>query len=279
MKRQVIGISIAVVLAVVGTFALISYVKSAKDDAVKDEQTVQVYVVSDDVTKGTSVADLSGSVTLTDVPQRLVAADAVTDLTTLDPTYVAAIDLRQGEQLLESRLVDPRTLVRVDVPKGLQEITVALSPERAVGGVLAAGDTVGVLFSFDPFQVSAAGAAVPVTDPAAPATIQAPTQTPNMTHFTLHKVLVTAIQYSRVDTERAAEVQNSDGSTDTTLDPSLAEAPAAQLLITLAVSASQAEQLVFASEFGFIWLTAEGADASEDGTRILTLDGVYVTVP
>ncbi len=281
MKRQVIGITIAVVLAVVGTFALIAYVRSAKDDAVAGEQLAQVYVVSDDIAKGTPVADMTDVVTLTDVPERLVAPDAVTDLTTLDDTFVASVDLQRGEQLLENRLVDPRTLVRVDVPDGLQEITIALSPERAVGGELFAGDTVGVLFSFDPFQTSASGAPVdPATDPAAPVTtVAAPTMTPNTTHFTLHKVLVTAIQFSRVDTERAAEVQSNGESTATTLDPSVAEAPAAQLLITLAVSAPEAEQLVFASEFGFIWLTAEGPDATEEGTRILTLDGVYVTVP
>lgn len=281
MKRQVIGITIAVVLAVAGTFALISYVKSAKDDAVKDEQLTQVYVVGDDIAKGTSVADMADRVALTDVPQRLVAPSAVTDLATLDETFVASLDLRRGEQLLTNRLVDPRALVRVDVPDGLQEITIALSPERAVGGELFAGDTVGVLFSFDPFQTSIAGAPVePSTDPTAPVvTVAAPTMTPNTTHFTLHKVLVTAIQFSRVDTERAAEVQGDDDSTATTLDPTVAEAPAAQLLITLAVSAPEAEQLVFAAEFGFIWLTAEGAGATEDGTRILTLDGVYVTVP
>lgn len=284
MKRQVIGITIAVVLAVAGTFALISYVKSAKDDAIEDEQLTQVYVISDDIARGTPVNAMTDVVALTDVPARLVAPDAVTDLTTLDDTFVASVDLQRGEQLLENRLVDPRTLVRVDVPDGLQEITIALSPERAVGGELFAGDTVGVLFSFDPFQTSVSGASSdpaidPPGDPAAPVTtVAAPTMTPNMTHFTLHKVLVTAIQFSRVDTQRAAEVSN-DESTDTTLDPALAEAPAAQLLVTLAVSAPEAEQLVFASEFGSIWLTAEGPDATEEGTRILTLDGVYVTVP
>lgn len=278
MKRQVIGITIAVVLAVVGTFALVSYVRSAKEDAVKDELMVQVAVVSDPIAKGTSVADMTGSVAMTDVPRRLVAPGAVEDLADVDQTLVAAVDLQAGEQLLTERLVDPRSLVRADVPAGLQEITLALTPERAVGGELAAGDTVGVLFSFDPFQASSAVDPTATSTPAEPTVTATPSMTPNMTHFTLHKVLVTAVQYSRVDTERAAEV-NSDESTDTTLDPTVAEAPADQLLITLAVSSSQAEQLVFAAEFGYVWLTLEGVGADEDGTRILTLDGVFVTVP
>lgn len=277
MKRQVVGVVLAVVLAVVGTVALVAYVQSAKDDAVAGEEPVQVYVVRDDIAKGTTVTDLTANVVLADVPNRLVAADAVTSLQSIDPALVAETDLVAGEQLLTSRLVDPRTLVRVAVPDGLQEITIALSPERAVGGVVAPGDTVGVLFSFLPFQTSG-------TDPQDGSTTTSlaatPVQTPNMTHFTLHKVLVTAIQFSEQDTTRAAQrAGQGEVSTETTIDPAIAEAPSQQILVTLAVSASQAEQLVFATEFGFVWLTAEGPAASEDGTRILTLDGVYVTVP
>ncbi len=271
MKRPIVGIVIAVVLAVAGTLALVAYVRSAKDDAVAGEEPVKVYVVEDAVAEGTAASDLGTLVELTDVPARLVAADAVVDLGALEPTFVAATDLQPGEQLLSSRFVDPRTLVRVPAPEGLQEITVALTPERAVGGVLAPGDTVGVLFSFEPFQTS--------VDPATSTTLGA-SSTPNMTHFTLHKVLVTAIQFSEQDTTRAAEREGQgDEATATSLDPTVAEAPSQQVLITLAVSASEAEQLVFAAEFGFVWLTAEGPDATEDGTRILTLDGVYVTVP
>ena len=275
MKRQVVGVVLAVALAVVGTVALVAYVQSAKDDAVAGEEPVQVYVVRTDIAKGTTVTDLTASVALTDVPSRLVAADAVTNLASIDPSSVAETDLAAGEQLLSSRLVDPRTLVRVGVPDGLQEITIALSPERAIGGVVAPGDTVGILFSFLPFQTTGV---VPLDG--STTTSLAPAQTPNMTHFTLHKVLVTAIQFSEQDTTRAAQrAGQGEASTETTVDPTIAEAPSQQILVTLAVSASQAEQLVFATEFGFVWLTAEGPDADEDGTRILTLDGVYVTVP
>ena len=277
MKRQVVGIVLAVVLAVVGTVALVAYVRSAKDDAVAGEDPVQVYVVRDDIAKGTTVTDLTARVELADVPSRLVADDAVTNLESVDPTLVADTDLVPGEQLLTSRLVDPRTLVRAPVPDGLQEITIALSPERAIGGVVAPGDTVGILFSFLPFQTSGSDALDGSTTTSIDAT---PTQTPNMTHFTLHKVLVTAIQFSEQDTTRAAQrAGQGEATTETTIDPTIAEAPSQQILVTLAVSASQAEQLVFAAEFGFVWLTAEGSNANEDGTRILTLDGVYVTVP
>ena len=47
------------------------------------------------------------------------------------------------------------------------------------------------------------------------------------------------------------------------------------MLVTLALSSPQVEQLVFGAEFGHIWLTAENADADESGTRIVTLGEVY----
>lgn len=277
MKRQIIGITAAVALAVIGTVALVSYVQSAKDDAVAGETLVEVYVVRDTIAKGTALGEMGDDVQLAEVPQRLVSPDAIVDLTQYDATLVAAVDLLEGEQLLAGRLVDARSLVRAAVPKGLQEVTIALSPERAVGGELVAGSTVGVIFSFEPFDVTAAA---PAADPAAPSTTSPVGRTPNTTHLTLHKVLVTAVQFSVVDSTRAAEIQGEgDSSTATTVDPAVAEAPSEQLLVTLAVSPAEAEQLVFAAEFGTIWLTSENEDATEEGTRILTLEGVYVTVP
>ena len=285
MRRRIIGIVLAVVLAVVGTLALVRYVKSAKDAAVRPEELVQVLVVEEDVREGAPVSEIFESVGLADVPRRLVAPGALTDLVTLDPTFVTATELKVGDQILPSRFVDPQSLVSVAVPKGLQQITFAFTPERAVGAALQAGDTVGVLFSFEPFDLNTSGTPSQPTettvlgDPTQ--TTVAPTRTPNTTHFVLHKILVTSVKSSQQDSVRASEIQGSgDGeSTDTTVELVVSEAPADQLLVTMAVSAAEAEQLVFAAEFGTIWLTAEGPDASEEGTRILTLAQVMVPVP
>jgi pilus assembly protein CpaB len=112
---------------------------------------------------------------------------------------------------------------------------------------------VGLLFSFQPFEG----------------------QPSDTTHFTIHKVLVTAVQFSAMD--RAA-LGGDSGSTDTTVNAPVAEAPGDQLLVTLAVSAPEAEQVVFAAEFGTVWLTGESASATETGTRVLTIADIYVTV-
>lgn len=279
MKRQVIGFALAVILAVAGTIALVAYVRSAKDAAIAGEQLVPVYVVSKAVAKGTPVSELATSVELTDVPQRLVVTGAVTDLTLLDQGDVTAIALQPGEQLLADRLVDPQTLVRVTVPAGMQEITIELSPERAVGGELVPGDTVGALFSFDTYGAVAADPAATVGDTNDGTADDEAMRGTSTTHLTLHKVLVTAVQLSRSDLERTATAPGDPVGSPTVADPTASEAPGDRVLVTLAVTAPQAEQFAFAAEFGRIWLTAEGPAASEDGTRILTYDGVYVAAP
>jgi pilus assembly protein CpaB len=253
MKRKIIGVLAALVLAGIGTSALVAYVESAKDEAVAAEALVDVYVVNETIPKGTSAAEIAQSVKVTQVPAKVLVDDAVTDLDAIDEDLVAAVDLEAGEQLLSSRLVPASHLGRAAVPAGLQELTVSLDPTRAVGGSLSVGDTVGVVLSFDPFDL-------PGTDD----------QSANTTHLTFHKVVVTAVQFAEGEGATATtDDEDTDG--DTAAEP----APTSQVLVTLALSSPQVEQIVFGAEFGHIWLTAENADADESGTRIVTLGEVY----
>jgi pilus assembly protein CpaB len=253
MKRKIIGFLAALVLAGIGTAALVVYVESAKDRAVASEALVDVYVVDKTISKGTAVDDIAKSVKVTQVPAKVVVDDAVSDLDDLDKDLVAAVDLQAGEQLLTNRLVAPSRLSHAAVPKGLQELTVPLEPSRAVGGALQVGDTVGVVLSFEPFDLP-----------------ESEDQSPNTSHLTFHKVEVTAVQFAEGDGQTTAT--DDDKSDD---DAESEPAPANQVLVTLALSSPQVEQVVFAAEFGHIWLTAEGADASESGTRVVTLGRVY----
>jgi hypothetical protein len=53
------------------------------------------------------------------------------------------------------------------------------------------------------------------------------------------------------------------------------EASAGKYLVTLAIDAPAVEQVVFAGEHGFVWLSAEPTDANEGGTKIVTRANVY----
>ena len=279
MKRKVGGILLAVILALVGTIALVAYVNQAKEDAVEDVEPVDVLVFTESVPEGATLSVIEDSVALTGVPPDIVSDSALTTLEGLDPTLVAGIAFEPGDQLLRSRLVSPESLVRIDVPDGLQELTVALDPERAVGGALQPGQYVGIIMSFDPFDVASAGTPQPQEgiDPAVTTTL--PTRTPNTTHLTLQQVLITSVQISARDSDRKTEAEDETTTEDGESTEVVNEAPGDQLLVTFAVSSTEAEQIVFAAEFGYIWLTRQNDATDPDPTRIITLDQVYVTVP
>jgi pilus assembly protein CpaB len=281
MNRRIIGIILAVVLGIGGTYALVRYVQSARDDAAEPEPTESILVVQNDVAQGASPDVIEDNVALADVPERLVAPGALTDLDSVPEDLVAGVALEPGEQLLRSRLVEPSELVSVDVPEGLQELTVAFDPERAVGGQVEPGETVGIVLSFEPFEIAASGPTAAPDDPAAAENSEtAPTKTPNTTHLTLNQVLVTSVQLSRNDAERTTETRTDDESDDQpVIAADIAEAPGDQLLVTFAVTSPEAEQIVFAAEFGRIWLTGQNAATDESNTRILTLEQVYIEVP
>ncbi|MFM2183148.1 MAG: hypothetical protein RJB61_1442 [Actinomycetota bacterium] len=277
MKRKLVGILVALVLALVGTVSLVGYVEKAKNDAIEDDAQVKVLVVQRDIPAGATLAIIGNAVLATDVPKRLVSPDALTSLDSVDPTLVAGVDLKAGEQLLASRLVNADDLVRVEVPEGLQEITLALDPERAVGGALAPGEFVGILLSFDSEDPEAAGVTT-TTDETQTTDGEPLPRLPKTTHLTLSQILVTAVQYSFTDTQRTAQPPTTDENGDIIPGTTVATAPASVLLVTLAVTTPQAEQITFAAEFGLIWLTRQNADTDLTGGSILTLDKVYGVV-
>jgi pilus assembly protein CpaB len=254
MKRRVTGIVAALVLASLGTVMLVVYVQSARNEAVAGERMVDVLVVSDPIEKGTAAADIEDSVDVKQVPAKVRADGAVDELAALDDELVAAVELVPGEQVVATRFVSRQEAARGDIPEGHQEVTVPLEPARALGGRLAAGDTVGVFLSFDPFDVGDTG-----------------TKTANSTHLELHKVTVTHVAFD----DSGSSGLGSDNGGDQDESVGTASAPAGTFLVTLAVDAASAERVVFAAEHGFVWLSAEPLEADEGDTSVITRGNIY----
>lgn len=258
-RRRIIGIVAALLLAIIGTAALVSYVQSAKEDAVADEELVDVYVVQNPVPKGADEAAIAAAVGVEQVPARLVQEGAITDLGAIDD-QVAAADLLPGDQLLSARLVAPEAVTEEVADK--VQVSARLTAEQAVGGLLQKGDLVGVYLSFEPFELDASGqASNGATDGSSDS---APKKSPNMTRMEFQQVLVTAVQSVE------APVTIEDGE-----EQPVAQVTATEYVVTLALSPEQSERFVFASEFGSVWLSMQPATVSDDGTRLVTLGDVY----
>jgi pilus assembly protein CpaB len=159
-------------------------------------------------------------------------------------------------------------------------VTLSLSPERAVGGVLRPGDEVAVFASFEPFTIEAEGSVVEPeesgdaeSDTEADTGVGAETEvtstkTPNTTGIILHNVLVTNVQVEELPAENSSGDADEDGT-------SLELSPTGRLLITLAMDPTNAERFVFTSEFGKVWLADESETVDDSPTPVQDRGTVY----
>jgi pilus assembly protein CpaB len=239
LRRRLLAALAALVLAALGAVVLLAYVRGADARALAGVQTVDVLVVDRPVPEGTPGEELAELVRTERLPARAAVPGAVTDLDEL-AGRVATVDLQPGEQLLSARFAAPEDLSvpgTVAPPEGAAEVSLLLEPQRAVGGRLAAGDTVGVHLSLD-----------------------------GQTDVVLSRVLVTQVQ--------GAPVAVADGeATDTA--SSGGAAPSASLMVTLGLRPEAAEAVVFGMEHGTVWLSLEPEGVDTSGTEVLTPANVY----
>lgn len=253
MKTRLLGGIAALVVAIIGTVLLITYVQSADQRAMAGTETSEVFVVQKDIPAGTPVSELGDSVAKKPLPKSTLTEGTVTDLSDLG-TKVTAVSLVPGEQLLSRRMVDADAYLgpsRVAVPDGMQEIAIKLPIERVVGGKITAGDTVGIFISL----------------PESDTTHSAGTQ------LTFHKVLVTAAQFSngsaaQPDTAQGDQSEGALGSANNNQSDGT-------YLITVARNSIDAARLVYAVEFGKIYLSKEPAEATEGNAFVVDKTRVF----
>ena len=156
MNKRVVAAVLAVILAVAGIGALVVYTQGAQERAFRGTQTVSVLRVTEKVPAGTKAGDLDSKIERVTLPRAAVPDDAVKSVTELgDKVTVAA--LVPGEVLVGARFdasLEESRSTAIDVPKGLQELTLELNSARALGGALVPGDRVGVVASYDLAKVS-----------------------------------------------------------------------------------------------------------------------------
>jgi pilus assembly protein CpaB len=252
VRRRILAALAALVLLVAGTVVLLAYVKAADARALADVRTTEVLVADQVIPEGTPATELTALVRTQLIPRKAAVDGRVTDLDELSG-LVATVELQPGEQLLQSRFGEAEAADEegtVPVPPGLQEVTVLLEPQRAVGGRLEAGDTVGVVLSIGEGKETGETAGV------------------------IHRVLITQIQGAPLPADEAAEGTGGDAGTETA--SSGGAVPVQSLMITLAVTAPQAEAVVYGMEHGSLWLSLENEDAGTGSTGPLDAGNIYV---
>ncbi len=258
MRTRVIAAALAVVLAAVGTVVLLMYVRSASSQsaapAAPPVATVDVLVASSAIAVGAPAASLGKMVTTKPLPTDAALPNRVTDLNQL-AGKVALVAIEPGEQLLAGKFGTAPAVTTastsVKVPPNLQQLTILLDADHALGGKLKPGDTVGVFITL---------------------------KSPQSTHLVVHKVLVTAVEESIAapTTSASPTIMTSAPGASASATPSVAPTttvaqtvpndPTVKVLVTLATTAGSAEKIVWAAEYGSIWLSNEPLTADQNGT-------------
>ena len=249
MKSRLVAGIAAAVLAIVGIITVFAYANGADNRAMTNLEPVDVLVITEEVAAGTPAESLTESTTTKTLPRSAVPENALKNLDGLTGK-VTGTKLLVGEQLLAERFVDPAELQApgsAPVPTGLQEVTFSVEPQRLAGGKITAGDTVGLFASFE--------AGVLKDEPEL-----------ETTQRVFHKVLVTGIQRGDAPAQQ---------SPDETAAPNPEAVPGSALLVTVAVADTNAAKIIFAAEFGTIWLTKEPAEATEDPPTVIRKSDVY----
>lgn len=254
MKSRLLAGLAAVVLAIVGAILVVSYAQGADTRAVQNLEPVSVMVVQKAIPAGTPVETLRAFVTSQELPGKAVSKTALKNLDGL-AGKVTAVELLPGEQLAAERLVEPEALQAsgsVKVPKGLQEVSFQLEPQRVVGGRLAPGDHIGIFISLKKGGLESK-------------------PDKESTQLAIHKVLITAVQRAPVATP--SPQPNASGAPDAPVeDTSL---PTGALLLTVAVNDVNASKIVYAAEFATLWLSKEPLDAKESKQGAMQGTEVY----
>jgi pilus assembly protein CpaB len=248
-RRRGVGVGAAVVLAGVGSLGVVSWANSSKSRAEAQVAQTAVVIIDNRVPKGADAATIKAASHVGTVQQKSLADGALTSENQIG-TQVAAADLEPGDQLVQARL----TANTSGAPADKVQVSANLSAERAVGGQLKAGDTVGVYISFEPTHGGSSEAA---PTPAPPA---------STTDLEFQHVLVTNVQTTSAPASQKSGNQVQQVSGD-------------NFVVTLALSPAQSERFVFGGEFGHIWLSNEPATVKDDGTGIITMGNVYSVVP
>lgn len=247
MNRRIIGLVVALVLAAIATILIVNYVQTADERAREAEELAEVFVAQEDIAAGMSAdeAIAQGLIARDEIPSRSVPSGAIAQLGQIEGD-IATVDIVQGEVILSQRFGATVAEVgsRLDVPEGMQAVSVQVSVVPGVAGFIEPDDTVSVLATLD--------------NVADPDDEDAPSAT--RTQYLLQNVVVLAVGQRVVTGENAPRIARSDEN----------------YIFTLALEAEDVEQLVFANAQGSLTFTLLPDDEQpEVDTPGRTLDNTF----
>ena len=234
MNRRILGLVVAILLAGVATFFLVQYVTTADERAREAEELVEVVVAEQEIPTGTAVEDASaqGLFGTDEIPARSVPGGAIDDPAEL-AGLVATGPVFPGEVIVAQRFGQTAALpgVGLDIPDGLEAVTVDAGVIEGVAGFVQPQDEVSVLASIT----------LPDADENEDADLEAGT-TGLRTQYLVQNVTVLAVGQRVITTEGDTQDSSIQLSND-------------RYIFTLAMEPEEIERLIFAYQEGVLHFT------------------------
>ena len=247
MKRRVLTITLAIVLAVLGTAGVLAYVHGANARALAGQRAVSVLVAQDKIPSGTvaGTAFQSGLLVSQKLPASAVPSEAVSSITAAVSGLVMGTDVQPGQVLLRPMLVASSQLTgALAIPTGMVAVTVSTCMPGAVAGYVQPGSRVAVFGTYSDKQNNGSQSCGGSGSGGGGQT--------NLTHVhtrvLLPRVLVLAVG--------TAPVSGPNGTSSGTAIPNSSSSTSSQngVMVTLAVSQADAERLITLDSSGLTYL-------------------------
>jgi pilus assembly protein CpaB len=232
MRGKVLIIIAALALGGVAAFMTYSYLGSLERQATAGGDLVGAYVAKQDIARGVLASDLLSKDLVEQVrmPKRYVAEGAVTTLDSISGRVLAS-PVSKGEILTTGRFQSPsETGLAFTVPEGFVAVTIPVDDARGVAGLVSPGDHVAIL-----------------------ATVAKKSITDQETRIIVPGVQVLAVGQNTAAQTQATQPAQAGGPLTAAQDASGSK-PGPTTIVTVAISAVDAEKVVFAIESGSIWL-------------------------
>lgn len=256
-NRSMIGVVAAVLLVLVGGLLLWRNSDSAETEAAEAPvEQVDVLVAAIDIPRGVSATEMFDNVftyaRITQIPADQFRPTMITDPSQIEELglsrYSTAGLIPVGTQLTIDMFAIPgetQYSPLEDIDENLFEVTIAIDPQRALGGFVFPGDYVAVVGSFEPGDGE-----------------------PGQTVVVLERVLVTDVRAGQPLTQASIS------------DDPFAQGyvPSGSRYITFGVEVEQLERLTWAAEFGRLWLARQGDVATVDESQVRDRDDVVLTL-
>jgi pilus assembly protein CpaB len=264
MKRRLLIIVLALILAAVGTSGVLAYVKGANARAIAGMKAVSVLIAQKTIPAGTAAGSAlrGGLLASQTLPASSVPANALSAIPADMSSLVLSADLQPGQVLLRPMLVTAaQTTSGLAIPPGMMALTLGFCLPEVVAGAVQVGSQVAVFDTASNSTISAepgcSGAHAEITGT-------------TKTRVVLTRVLVLSVGAAPAGGTTSTSTTTSSSALSGSSSPS----SGGGTLVTLAVTQAQAEQLIQMTETGlpYLALLTSNSRTTSDAGHLLTVN-------